>query len=160
VAAEAIGPLASASRSLSPKTVPSTHQSTVNAGTENQASISDAGPGSTSGAAIASDQAASFSQLLNRLPAPPKSASLPVIFQPVDQTVLDESQQQAVNELRQEFVNTVSAGGSSQNPDDPAYQQKWQQAQSQSDSMLLNQVGYNTYMKHWVMQYQTSLANQ
>jgi len=108
------------------------------------------------------EQTGAFSQPLvaGQLPPMPKSASLPLVFQPVDQTALNlnEAQQQAVNNLRQDFINSVSS--LSQNPTDPAYQQTWQQAQSQSDQMTLVQLGYNPYMQYWLAQYQKSLAVQ
>jgi hypothetical protein len=110
----------------------------------------------------AAGQSAAFSQPLvaGQLPLTPKSASLPLVFQPVDPAAinLNESQQQAVNNLRQDFISSVSS--SSQNPADPAYQQTWQQAQSQSDQMTVVQLGYNAYMQYWLAQYQKSLAAQ
>jgi hypothetical protein len=110
----------------------------------------------------ASGQTASFLTPLSeyQLPPKPKSASLPIVFQPVDQAAvnMDQSQQQAVNDLRQQFIASVSS--SSQNPADPAYQQTWQQAQTQADQMTIVQLGYNAYFAYWVAQYQQSLANQ
>jgi hypothetical protein len=110
----------------------------------------------------ASGEVASTSQPANsyQLPPVPKSAALPLIFQPMDPVAmnLNESQMQAVNSLRQQFVNAI--GSTSQNPDDPAYQQAWQQAQSQVDSQSEIYLGYNPYMELWGKQYQQSLASQ
>jgi hypothetical protein len=115
----------------------------------------------TTAADAAGQTTSSFRPFVSsQLPPTPKSASLPLVFQPVDPAALNlnESQQQAVNNLRQEFLNNVSS--SSQNPTDPAYQQTWQQAQSQSDQMTVVQLGYNAYMQYWLAQYQKSLAAQ
>ena len=71
---------------------------------------------------------------------------------------LNESQMQAINNLRQQFINAL--GSTSQNPNDPSYQQTWQQAQSQIDSQSEIYLGYNSYMALWEQQYQESLANQ
>ena len=95
-----------------------------------------------------------------QLPPVPKLAALPVIFQPLDPVAmnLNQSQVDAINNLRQQFVSTV--GATSQNPNDPAYQQVWQQAQSQAEQQTITWLGYNPYMELWVKQYQSSLASQ
>ena len=128
----------------------------------NEATISEPEPNADSAAAGALAQAASPSQSLgsNLLPPPQKPVSLPLVYQPVDPAAMNltESQAQVVNNLRQEFVNNI--GGTNQNPDDPAYLQRYLQAQGQSDAMLEVDLGYNVYMQYWVMQYQNSLASQ
>jgi hypothetical protein len=95
-----------------------------------------------------------------QLPPVPKLAALPVIFQPLDPVAmnLNQSQVDAINNLRQQFVSTI--GSTSQNPNDPAYQQAWQSAQSQADQQSITWLGYNPYMQLWVKQYQSSLASQ
>ena len=95
-----------------------------------------------------------------QLPPTPKSASLPLVFQPVDSTASSPSasEQQAVNDLRQDFIKNVNNSG--QTPADPAYQQTWQEAQSQTDQMTLVQLGYNAYMQYWLAQYQKGLVAQ
>jgi hypothetical protein len=171
-AARPLSATASTSQPSSGDALSAARQKQAYAAANNQASrsagkiASTAGsePGSTSAAEGASDQAASFSRLLGKLPPPPKSAALPLVFQPVDAATLNlsESQLQAVNDLRQEFINTVSdpSGDSTPNPNDPAYQEKWQEAQFHSDEMLLIYVGYNKYIRNWIAQYQKSLAIQ
>jgi hypothetical protein len=110
----------------------------------------------------ASGQVTSTSQTTGsyQLPPAPKSAALPLIFQAVDPVAmnLNESQMQAVNNLRQQFINAL--GSTSQNPNDPSYQQAWQQAQSQIDAQSEIYLGYNPYMELWVKQYQQSLTDQ
>lgn len=100
----------------------------------------------------------SLNGFLAQLPAAPKSASMPLVFQSIEQTKAGSSPSavQAVNDLRQSFIDTVSSSG--QNPSDPAYQQVWQQAQAQNDQMILPDLGYNAYMDYYVAQYQNSLG--
>ncbi len=161
-AAETYQPLASAAQTSGGEIVPAGNQGQANVA----ASIEVANPGAAQAANAATvsapGQTAAVSQTLvaGQLPPIPKSGSVPLVFQPVDQAALNlnASQQQAVNNLRQDFINNVS--GSSQNPADPAYQQTWQQAQTQSDQMTVVQLGYNAYMQYWLAQYQNSLASQ
>ena len=127
----------------------------------NAATISEAEPSADLAAAGALAQTASPSPLGgNLLPPPQKPVSLPLVYQPVDPAAMNltESQAQVVNNLRQEFVTNI--GGTNQNPDAPAYLQRYLQAQGQSDAMLEVDLGYNVYMQYWVMQYQNSLASQ
>jgi hypothetical protein len=160
--AEPFQPMASAVQTSGGEIVPVGNQVRANVA----ANIDVANPGAVQVASAATvsalGQTAAFPQPLvaGQLPPTPKSASLPLVFQPVDQSSLNlnASQQQAVNNLRQDFINNVSS--SSQNPADPAYQQTWQQAQSQSDQMTVVQLGYNAYMQYWLAQYQNSLAAQ
>jgi hypothetical protein len=166
---EITAPMASASRSWQGGSLPSSRQITAAlaadspAGTSavgaSAAAISEAGLDSRPSAASASDPAATvyqpwYGKQTAQLPPAPKGAALPVVFQPVDQTAmgLNETQMQAVNDVRQSFLNSIS--GSSQNPNDPAYQQLWQQAQSQSDALSEIYLGYNLYIKLWTAQYQ------
>jgi hypothetical protein len=133
-------------------------QMDVNNGAANPGAGTDSNPATTG----ASGQPASTVQPLSsyQLPPIPKSAALPLIFQPLDPVAmnLNPSQIQAVNDLRQQFVSTI--GSTSQNPSDPAYQQAWQQAQNQADSQSIVYLGYNPYMQLWGQQYQQSLASQ
>jgi len=141
--------------------LPSGNQIGTHGTAKNEQANSDGGQGSTAAKVNAAGQTTAYFQPLvaGQLPPPPKSASLPLVFQPVDSAALNlnAAQQQAVNDLRQQFINTITSA--SQNPSDPAYQQVWQQAQSQSDSMLEIYMGYNAYIKYWYGQYQKSLAN-
>jgi hypothetical protein len=82
------------------------------------------------------------------------------VFQNVnaDAMGLSDSQKAAIQQLQQQFVKDI--GGPNQDPNNPAYLAKWQQAQFQSDTMLEYQVGYNPYMQYWLAQYQSSLSSQ
>ena len=86
--------------------------------------------------------------------------SYPLVFQNVnaDAMGLSDSQKAAIQQLQQQFVKDI--GGPNQDPNNPAYLAKWQQAQFQSDTMLEYQVGYNPYMQYWLAQYQSSLSSQ
>jgi len=86
--------------------------------------------------------------------------SYPLVFQNMntDAIGLNDSQKAAIQRLQQQFVKDI--GGLNQDPNNPAYLAKWQQAQSQSDAMLEYQIGYNLYMQYWLAQYQQSLASQ
>ena len=86
--------------------------------------------------------------------------SYPLVFQNVnaDAIGLNDSQKAAIQQLQQQFVKDI--GGPNQDPNNPAYLAKWQQAQSQSDTMLEYQIGYNPYMQYWLAQYQSSLSSQ
>ncbi len=105
--------------------------------------------GSDSAAADASAQTLKAIQL----PPVPKSAALPLVFQPVDPAAMNltPSQMEVVNDLRQEFAAMLN--GSSQNPEDPAYQQTWQQLQSQNDRMLEANLGQNAFIQYWDAQW-------
>ncbi len=162
-AAETAQPMASTSQPSSGGTLPAGNQVVANGGANNElANAEGVQPLSKAATVNAAGQTTSFSQPLvaGQLPPTPKSATLPLVFQPVDPAAINltASQQQVVNNLRQDFINSVS--GSSQNPADPAYQQTWQQAQTQSDQMTIVQLGYNAYMQYWLAQYQKSLAAQ
>ncbi len=88
------------------------------------------------------------------------AASMPMAFQNIDVAALglDEDQLQAITSLRQRFVDQV--GGTNQDPNDPAYLARWQQAQPGADSMLRQIMGNQTYAQYQVMQLkQTQMEN-
>lgn len=66
---------------------------------------------------------------------------MPLVFQDVDPAVLhlNDSQAAIINEIRQDFLEQV--GGANQNPNDPAYRQRWLPAQRQADEMLQGMLG-------------------
>ena len=80
---------------------------------------------------------------------------LPVAFQNVNpaEVQLDPLQQGAVAQVQQQFLDAV--GGSNQNPNDPAYRQRWVKAQPQYDEQLMIKLGteaYNLYQINAVQQ--------
>jgi hypothetical protein len=161
-AVETPATMASGSRSLRGNNPLLANQTPAQTAANNAAANPGAGADSNPATADASGQTASAFPPADsyQLPPVPKSAALPLIFQLLDPVAmnLNQSQIQAVNTLRQQFVNAI--GSTSQNPSDPAYQQAWQQAQSQADQQSVVYLGYNPYMELWGKQYQQSLAGQ
>lgn len=81
---------------------------------------------------------------------PEQSVSLPLVLQNVDLAALNlnDNQIQVINDLRQSFMNDV--GGPGQNPEDPAYLKRWQQAQPQTDAQLRDFLGTTVYQNYQV----------
>ncbi|HLH52073.1 MAG TPA: hypothetical protein VKY92_00435 [Verrucomicrobiae bacterium] len=71
----------------------------------------------------------------------------PLVLAPIDPgTVqLDPEQQAALFELRGQFVEQV--GGTNQDPADPDYAAKYQNAQAESDRLLRGMIGVNAFMR-------------
>ena len=68
------------------------------------------------------------------------ATEMPLVFQDVDPTVhLTDAQAATINDIRQDFLQQV--GGPNQDPNDPAYQQRWLPAQRQADDMLRGMLG-------------------
>ncbi len=78
------------------------------------------------------------------------SVSYPLVFQNVDLTSLHlgPDQMQAVENLKQSFVNQI--GGQNQNPNDPAYRQRWQEAQDTADNMLRDLLGWTGFQSYQI----------
>lgn len=74
--------------------------------------------------------------------APP---SVPLVFQNIDPTALGLNAEQAndVAYLRQRFQEQI--GGPNQDPNDPAYFQRWQAAQPENDLMLRSLLGAKVF---------------
>jgi hypothetical protein len=95
-------------------------------------------------------------QTSNNIPAAPwlslasreaMTAPLPLVYQTValDSLMLDQDQQAAIDELRQQFIAAI--GGLSQNPGDPGYLARWQKAQPNADAMLRAVIGQRALMR-------------
>ncbi|MEI7937832.1 MAG: hypothetical protein WCK27_14180 [Verrucomicrobiota bacterium] len=82
--------------------------------------------------------------------APPAPISLPLVLQPVDPSVVNLNPQQAqvVDALRQKFIQDV--GGPNQNPNDPAYSQRWQASQPQADLDLCGMLGIFAFQSYQI----------
>jgi hypothetical protein len=82
-------------------------------------------------------------------------AEMPLVFQDVDPSALHltDSQAAIINEIRQDFLQQV--GGPNQDPNDPAYRQRWLPAQRQADDMLKGMLGST-----FVQNYQLHLMEQ
>jgi hypothetical protein len=81
---------------------------------------------------------------------PPATISLPLVFHEVDPSVLTLNPQQAqvVNDLRQKFIAEV--GGPNQDPNDPAYSQRWQTSQPAVDLDLWSTLGINAFQAYQI----------
>jgi hypothetical protein len=75
----------------------------------------------------------------------PVKASLPLAFANVDTNTLElgETQQAVIDAMRRRFVDEI--GGTDQDPNDPQYAERWQQAQPEIDARLKVMLGYETY---------------
>lgn len=96
----------------------------------------------------------------NRRPQAEQPIVLPLAMQAVDVSglALNDDQKQAIANVRQEFLEQI--GGTNQNPDDPAYLQRWQQAQPAADNLLMGFLGNQAYTEYQIEAYQLSLAKQ
>ena len=81
--------------------------------------------------------------------------STPLILQSIDPTVmkLSAAQTETIEELRQNFAEKL---GPNQDPNDPAYRQRWQAAQREADDMLAGILGKNFVLN---LQSETNLGN-
>jgi hypothetical protein len=81
-----------------------------------------------------------------------RPVDMPLVFQNVDpvELGLNEEQMQVVNNLREDFTQQV--GGENQDPNDPAYLARWQQAQPAMDDMLQGMLGEQVYTKLQMLQ--------
>ena len=77
-----------------------------------------------------------------------QAPSMPLVFQKVDVAALGlaPGQVKAIDELRQQFMDQI--GGSGQDAADPAYRERWQQAQPESDEMLRGMIGINAFQNY------------
>jgi hypothetical protein len=68
-------------------------------------------------------------------------ASMPLALQNVDLTAmnLNDVQKQVIENIRQNFLDQI--GGTNQDPNDPAYLARWQQAQPEADNRLRGMLG-------------------
>ncbi|MGD0087952.1 MAG: hypothetical protein ABSC24_12590 [Verrucomicrobiota bacterium] len=109
---------------------------------------------------MAADAAAPSPAARHRQPAPVQSVSMPIVMQKIDPAALglNNDQQQLIAEVHQHFLEQV--GGTNQNPKDPAFLARWQQAQIEADTRLQAMLGYPVYMKYQIAGYQMALENQ
>jgi hypothetical protein len=73
--------------------------------------------------------------------------AMPYVFADLDLTALNlnPDQQKMFAEMRQDFVDRI--GGTNQDPNDPAYLERWQKAQAYEDSMLSAWLGSDVVSK-------------
>ncbi|MDB6110242.1 MAG: hypothetical protein JWR69_1992 [Pedosphaera sp.] len=79
---------------------------------------------------------------------PLAAPSMPLVFRAVDldKLHLNDGQREAIAQLQREFVGQI--GGSDQNPSDPVYRERWQQAQPEIDEMLRGMIGAPAYLDY------------
>lgn len=79
-------------------------------------------------------------------PAPSFSVSIPLAFTPIPPAVAAANPQvaDAIQGLQQDFINAV--GGPNQNPNDPAYYQRWVTAQKSLDEQYHLLVGDEAFL--------------
>jgi hypothetical protein len=92
--------------------------------------------------------ASQLSRSRNSSQSPPV---LPLVFQNVDLHALNLNNQQvqAINDLRQSFVDAI--GGLNQDPQDPAYLDRWQKAQPEADLILQGMLGIMAWETYQVL---------
>jgi hypothetical protein len=108
------------------------------------------------GAVVSASAAADFpagASLANRLIVSRTVAApvYPFVLRNVnlDALGLTVAQKTAVQELQQQFINDV--GGLNENPSDPGYLRRWQQAQPQSDQLLKAMLGITAWENYQLL---------
>jgi len=78
------------------------------------------------------------------------AVTLPLVFQDGDAAALNlnDRQIQAIAELKQRFVDEV--GGPGQDPNDPAYRQRWLGAQPEVDNMMRGMIGVSAFQNYQI----------
>jgi hypothetical protein len=81
----------------------------------------------------------------NAEPQPDTTAPLPLVFQRVDLNALglNDDEKAAIEGLRQQFIEEI--GGTNQNPSDPVYLARWQQARPEIDDSLRGMIGVKAF---------------
>jgi hypothetical protein len=89
----------------------------------------------------ATDSIVTASQSVPPPPVADQPVSLPLVFQSTDLTVLNATpdQIQTINDVRQSFLKEI--GGANQDPTDPAYLRRWQQALPAADDLIRGMLG-------------------
>ncbi len=73
---------------------------------------------------------------------------MPLVLENVDLAALNlnSNQMQVINNIRQTFMDEI--GGFNQDPNDPEYLKRWQQAQPEADSMVRGMLGNAFYQNY------------
>jgi len=79
---------------------------------------------------------------------PPGRISLPLVFQAFDPSAIDltAEQVQVIDDLRARF--TAGIGGLNQDPNDPAYRERWLSSQPEVDQDLRGMIGNSAYQHY------------
>lgn len=80
-----------------------------------------------------------------RRQAPNRPPVMPLVLQKVDLAALhlNSDQMQTIENIKQSFLAQI--GGANQDPNDPAYLARWQQAQPEADGMLQGMLGTTVF---------------
>jgi hypothetical protein len=91
--------------------------------------------------------------------APAAPLPMPLVMQNVDLSALNlnADQKQVIAGLRQDFLKQI--GGTNHDPDDLAYQARWQKAQPDADNMLEAMMGNDIYTKYQLAAHQQMLES-
>jgi len=83
------------------------------------------------------------------------TSPLPLVFKPVDQHSLKitPEQQKVLDRLQQNFLEQI--GGANQDPNDPQYRQRWEEARPLIDEQLKAQLGQDFFIE-----YETATVNK
>lgn len=78
----------------------------------------------------------------------PSEPSLPLVFQPVDPGAvpLSAGQLRALGSIQQWYMDQV--GGPNQDPNDPAYRERWLNAQPEVNDMMRGMMGVNAFEEY------------
>src|SRR5271165_2999215 len=76
------------------------------------------------------------------------TAPLPLVFQPVDPRSfkITPDQQEVIDQLQQSFLDEI--GGENQNPNDPHYRERWEQATWLINQQLKAQLGQQFFFQY------------
>jgi hypothetical protein len=82
-----------------------------------------------------------------RLPPPQRAPEMPLVLAPVDEQKLPltDEQKQVMAQLQQRFLDEI--GGPDQDPNDPAYLQRWQKAQTEVNDTLRGLLGSKFFVQ-------------
>jgi len=81
-------------------------------------------------------------------PAENKESPLPLVFQPVDPRSMEitPEQQEVLDWLQQNFLDQIS--DANQDPNDPQYRQRWEEARPLIDEQLKLQLGQDFFIRY------------
>jgi hypothetical protein len=90
-------------------------------------------------------------------PPPPASGRIPLLFQALASAnvPLNADQKDRISQLRQDFVAEL---GPYPNPNDPSYQKRWQQAQTQADDSMRAILGQDKFTAYEISAMQSAQA--
>jgi hypothetical protein len=115
-----------------------------------QANSSASRDADTVGEQAALSQFSSTTEIPFRKRSQERPVSMPLVFQDVDvsQLKLNREQIKGIDDLRQRFLDEI--GGLEQNPNDPAYYERWLKSQPQIDDDLRGMIGMSAFQNYQI----------